>query len=105
MEGKFEGNQNAGQRFKNWPKSDVKFEQISLILTTYKNIDILFLIEIFLKSTSKPDSVYNIPDYCLFWKDRGGPKNGVGLIAYVSEKVKVNIGTVISKTILSSRYG
>lgn len=70
--------------------TDAKFEQISLILTTYKNIDILFLIETFLKSTSKPDSVYNIPGYYLFRKDRGGSKNGGGLIAYVSDKVKVN---------------
>ena len=60
--GKFERNQNAGQRLKDWPveykSSDgckVTFEQITLILTTYKNIDILFLMEIFLKSTSKPD--------------------------------------------------
>ncbi len=30
--------------------TDVKSEQISLILTTYKNIDILFLIETFFKS-------------------------------------------------------
>ena len=67
-----------------------KFEQISLILTTCKNIDILSLIETFLKSTSMPDSVYNIPGYYLFRKDRGGSKNGCGLIAYVSDKVKVN---------------
>ena len=51
--------------------TDAKLEQISLLLNTCQNIDILFLIETFLKP-SNPDSVLNIPGYSLFRKDRAG---------------------------------
>ena len=39
--------------------TDAKVEQISLVLSTCKNSDILFLIETFLEPL-KPDSIYNI---------------------------------------------
>ena len=67
--------------------TDSKFEQISLILGTCNNIDILFLLETFLKP-SKPDSVYSIPGYNLYRKDRHGSKSGGGLLAYIADRVK-----------------
>ena len=69
--------------------TDAKFEQINLVLTTSTNIDILFVIETFLKP-SKPDSLFNIPGYYMYRKDRTGRKNGGGLLAYVAEKVQTN---------------
>ena len=68
--------------------TDSKFEQISFLLTTSKNVDILFLLETFLKP-SKPDSVYNISGYHLLRKDRVGQKGG-GFLAYVANGVKAN---------------
>lgn len=68
--------------------TDSKFEKISLLLTTSKNVDILFLLETFLKS-SKPDSVNNISGYNLLRKDRVGQKGGC-LLAYVADGVKAN---------------
>ena len=53
-----------------------------------KNVDILFLLETFLKP-SKPDSVYNISGYHLLRKDRIGQKGG-GFLAYVANGVKAN---------------
>ena len=67
--------------------TDSKLEQINLLLTTCKNVDILFLQETFLKAT-KPDSLYNIPGYTLHRRDRGGNKSGGGLLAYVADGVK-----------------
>jgi exonuclease III len=69
--------------------TDSKLEQISFLLNTSKNVDILFLLETVLKPT-KSDSVFNIPGYEMFRKDRSGRKPGGGLIAYVADNVKVN---------------
>ena len=69
--------------------TDSKLEQISFLLNTSKNVDILFLLETFLKPT-KSDSVFNIPGYEMFRKDRSGRKPGGGFIAYVADNVKVN---------------
>jgi exonuclease III len=69
--------------------TDAKFERINLLLTTSTNIDILFVIETFLKP-SKPDSLFNIPGYYMYRKDRLGRKNGGGLLTYVAEKVQTN---------------
>ena len=63
-----------------------KFEQIGLLLTTCKKIDILFLQETFLNAT-KPDSAYNISSYILHQRDREN-KSGGGLPAYVAEEIK-----------------
>ena len=68
--------------------TDAKFEQISFLLTMSKNVDVLFLLETFLKP-SKPDSVYNISGYHLLRKDRIGQKGG-GFLAYVANGVKAN---------------
>ena len=65
--------------------TDCKLEQISLLLHTNKNVDILILLETFLKPT---DSVFNIPGYKMFRTDRSGRKPGGGLIAYVADNVK-----------------
>ena len=43
--------------------------------------------ETFLKP-SKPDSVYSIPGYNLYRKDRHGSKAGGGLLAYIADRVK-----------------
>ena len=80
---------NKGLRIGHWNVehlTDSKFEQISLLLTTCKKIDILFLQETFLNAT-KPDSVYNIPGYILHRRDREN-KSGGGLLAYVVEGIK-----------------
>ena len=66
--------------------TDSKFEQISLLLTTCKKIDILFLQETFLNAT-KPDSFYNIPDYVLHRRDREN-KSGGGLLAHEIENLQ-----------------
>ena len=81
---------NRGLRIGQWNiehLTDTKFEQISLILKTCNNIDILFLLETFLKPFN-PDSVYNIPGYNLYRKDRDGTKAGGGLLAYVADRVR-----------------
>ena len=59
------------------------------LLNTNKNVDILFLLETFLKPT-KSDSVFNIAGYKMFRKDRSGWKPGGGLIAYVADNVKAS---------------
>ena len=82
---------NRGLRIGQWnveQLTDSKFEQISFLLTTSKNVDVLFLLETFLKP-SKPDSVYNISGYHLLRKDRVGQKGG-GFLAYVANGVKAN---------------
>ena len=69
---------NIGLRIGQWnveQLTDSKFKQISFLLTTEKNVDILFLLETFLKP-SKPDSVYNTSGYRLLRKDRIGQKGG-----------------------------
>lgn len=69
--------------------SDTKFEQIKLLLTSStQQIDVLFLLETFLKPKTL-DCIYEIPGYTLFRKDRPGTKQGGGIIAFVSQKVKV----------------
>ena len=82
---------NRGLRIGQWnveQLTDSKFEQISFLLTTSKNVDILFLLETFLKP-SKPDSVYNISGNHLLRKDKVGQKGGA-FLAYVANGVKAN---------------
>ena len=69
--------------------TDSKLEQISFLLNTNKNVDILLLLETFLKPT-KSESVFNIPGCKMFRKDRYGRKPGGGLIAYVADNVKAS---------------
>lgn len=68
--------------------SDSKFQEIKVLLNLQK-IDILFLIETFLKP-KKPDSVYTIPGYEMHRKDRTGRTNGGGILAYVNNNLKVS---------------
>ena len=82
---------NRGVRIGQWnvdQLTDSKFEQISFLLTTSKNVDILFLLEMFLKP-SKPDSFYNISGYHLHQKDGVGQRGG-GLLVYVANGAKAN---------------
>ena len=75
---------NKGLRIRHWNVehlTDPKFEQISLLLTTCKKIDILFLQEIFLNAT-KPD----IPGYVLHRRDRENLSGG-GLLEYEIENL------------------
>ena len=68
--------------------TDTKFEQIKLLLLSANSVDVLFLIETFLKPTS-PDCIYEIPGYCLFRKDRHGSKHSGRIIAYSSQNLDV----------------
>ena len=69
--------------------TDTKFEQIRLLLTTRRQkLDVLFLLETFLKP-NKPDCVVEIPGYTVFRKDWQGTKKGGGILAYVVDKLKV----------------
>ncbi|CAB4039687.1 Hypothetical predicted protein [Paramuricea clavata] len=68
--------------------TDVKFEQIKLFLTSH-NIDVMFLIETFLKPNVS-GSVYEIPGYSMYRKDRAGNKKGGGILAYVNSQLKAN---------------
>ena len=82
---------DRGLRISQWnieQLTDSKLAQISLLLTTCNNVDILFLLETFLKP-SKPDSVCNIPGYT-FRKDRIQKKGG-GLLVYVADRVKASM--------------
>ena len=68
---------------------DSKLEQIRLLLTANQHeIDVLFLIETFLKP-NKPDCVLQIPGYTFFRKERQGSKKGGGILAYVADRLKV----------------
>ena len=49
----------------------------------------LFLIENFLKP-KVPDSVFEIPVYVMYRKDRPGVKQGGGILSYVNFKLKEN---------------
>ena len=82
---------------------DSKFEQISLILGTCNNIDVLFLLETFLKP-SKPDSEYSIPGYNLYRKDRYGSKAGGGLLAYIADRVKAKRRCELEDDFVESRW-
>ena len=68
--------------------TDVKFEQIKLFLTSH-NIDVKFIIETFLKPNVS-GSVYEIPGYAMYRKDRAGNKKGGGILAYVNSQLKAN---------------
>ena len=59
-----------------------------LISSTKHQFDVLFLLETFLKPNT-PDCIYNVAGFTLFCKDRCGDKGGGGIIAFVSEKLKV----------------
>ena len=65
--------------------TDSKFQQIRHFLTSsHSEIDVLFLIETFLKP-KVPDSVFEIPVYVMY-----GVKQGGGILAYVNFKLKEN---------------
>ena len=68
--------------------TDVKFEHIKLFLTSH-NTDVMFLIETFLKPNVS-GSVYEIPGYSMYRKDRAGNKKGGGILAYVNSQLKAN---------------
>ena len=69
--------------------TDTKLDQIRLLLTSSKNIDVMFLIETFLKP-SKPDSLLTIPGYTLHRKDREDAKKGGGIVAFIADHVKAS---------------
>ena len=69
--------------------TDAKLEQIKLIMAPGSEVDVLFLIETFLKPT-KPNDVLEIPGYMLFRKDRAGPKKGGGILVYVTNSIKAS---------------
>ena len=69
--------------------TDVKFEQIKMLLNSGKQqIDVLFLLETFLKSKT-PDSLLEIAGYTLYRKDRCGVKKGGGIFVYIINNLKV----------------
>ena len=71
-------------------RTDTKFEQIKLLLSSTNSVDVLFLIETFLNfKPNLPDCIYEIPGYCFFRKDRHGCKHGGGIIAYASQNLDV----------------
>ena len=84
---------NVGLKICEWNinrLTDSKFEQIRHFLTSsHSEIDVLFLIETFLKP-KVPDSVFEIPGYVMYRKDRPGVKQGGGILAYVNFKLKEN---------------
>lgn len=87
------GKTNVGLKICEWNINrliDSKFEQIRHFLTSsHPEIDVLFLIETFLKP-KVPDSVFEIPGYVMYRKDRPGVKHGGGILAYVNFRLKEN---------------
>ena len=87
------GKTNVGLKICEWNinrLTDSKFEQIRHFLTSsHPEIDVLFLIETFLKP-KVPDSVFEIPGYVMYRKDRPVVKQGGGILAYVNFKLKEN---------------
>jgi hypothetical protein len=61
-------------------------------LTSSNRIDVLFLIETYLKS-EVPDSIYEIPGFVLHRKDRPGNKKGGGILAFISEHLRAKRAT------------
>jgi hypothetical protein len=53
-----------------------------------KQIDVLFLLETFLKSKT-PDTLLEIAGYTLYRKDRCGVKKGGGILVYIINNLKV----------------
>ena len=76
------GKTNVGLNICEWNinrLTDSKFEQIRHFLTSsHPEIDVLFLIE----------TVFEIPGYVMYRKDRPGIKQGGGILAYVNFKLK-----------------
>ncbi|KAK2550327.1 hypothetical protein P5673_029027 [Acropora cervicornis] len=87
------GKTNVGLKICEWninSLTDSKFEQKRHFLTSsHSEIDVLFLIGTFLKP-KVPDSVFEIPGYVMYRKDRPGVKQGGGILAYVNFKLKEN---------------
>lgn len=87
------GKTNVGLKNCEWNinrLTDSKFQQIRHFLTSsHSEIDRLFLIETFLKP-KVPDSVFEIPGYVMYRKDRSGVKQGGAILAYVNFKLKEN---------------
>ena len=83
--------------------TDAKFEQIKLLLSSKAEIDVLFLIETFLKST-KPDSVLKIHGYTLIRKDRAGQKKGGGILAYIADNLKADRITSLEDNTLETLW-
>lgn len=71
--------------------TDTKFEEISSLLGAQDNrnrANVVILTETFL-TNKKPNSIYNIPDYDLYRRDRIG-KKGSGLLVYVNNRLTSN---------------
>ncbi|KAK2566379.1 hypothetical protein P5673_009883 [Acropora cervicornis] len=87
------GKTNVGLKICEWNinrLTDSKFEQIKHFLTSsHSEIDVLFLIETFLKP-KVPDSVFEIPGYVMYRKERPGVKQSGGILVYVNFKLKEN---------------
>ena len=70
--------------------TNAEFEQINHLLTlSSPQIYPLFLIGTFLKP-KMPDSVFEIPGFVMYRKDRPGVKWGGGILAYVNFRLKEN---------------
>lgn len=84
---------NVGLKICEWNINrliDFKFEQIRyFLILSYFEIDVLFLIEIFLK-LKVLDFVFEIFGYVMYRKDRFGVKQGGGILVYVNFKLKEN---------------
>ena len=76
--------------------TDSKFQQIKPLLIAQR-VDILFLIETFLKSHTR-DSVYAVQGYEIYRKDRAGKTKGGGILAYINTKLKVSRATKLEQT-------
>ena len=68
--------------------TDSKFEQISFLLTTSRNVDVLFLLETFLSLRNRTRSTIP-PAIICFEKIKLDKKEG-GFLAYVANMVKAN---------------
>ena len=77
-----------GISFCHWNVQSLKFEEISSLLGVQDNrnrADVVILTETFL-TNKKPNSIYNIPDYHLYRRDRIGKKGG-SLLVYVNNRL------------------
>ena len=75
--------------------TDAKFQHIKLLLTS-QQVDILFLIETFLKPRV-PDSVYAVQGYELLRKDRPGKTKGGGILCYFNNRLKASKATELEE--------
>ena len=82
---------NNGLRAGQWNinrLTNSKFEEIKLLLTSSnQKIDVMFLIETFLKP-EVPDCVCEIPGFVLHRKDRAGNRKGCEILTFVFESLR-----------------